>query len=131
MTMVHELEGFTEASLAASFGATAASFLASLPTGGPWEDVRERGPPKSITCERSFPPATSEETVRGSLGDLAQQLYPRLMQVLSTQGALSSKCDLNEFFGCLAILPVFWFFQSGPLQKACADMCERSRCSGL
>lgn len=80
---VNDISGFTEASLAASFGQAAASFLVSLPTGGPWEVVKERGPPKTVTCERSFPAATTQEAVRRCLEPLADELSLRVTQVIT------------------------------------------------
>ena len=64
VTHVAQLDEVAPEELSSAFGAATAAFLTTLLIGGPWEEVRERGPPKSITCERSFPPAKSDEAVR-------------------------------------------------------------------
>ena len=81
VSQVAELGGVTLYAAAKHFGPSVASFLTSLPWGGPDEPVKERGPPKSLLCERSFPGVSGERGIAQVVAPLAAQLWPRLVQV--------------------------------------------------
>lgn len=43
--------------------------------------VKERGPPRTLSCERSFPPTADPAALRAACRELAQALLPRLLEV--------------------------------------------------
>ena len=45
--------------------------------------VRERGPPKTLTSERSFPPTSDPGALRARCRELVAALLPRLLEVRS------------------------------------------------
>jgi nucleotidyltransferase/DNA polymerase involved in DNA repair len=58
ITLVGQLPAFPRHQLEQRFGAATAALLARLPLAVDDAPVRERGPQKSILCERSCPPLT-------------------------------------------------------------------------
>lgn len=43
--------------------------------------MKERGPPRTLSCERSFPPTADPAALRAACRELAQALLPRLLEV--------------------------------------------------
>ena len=89
VSQVAELRTITLYAAAKHFGPGVASFLTSLPWGGPDEPVKERGPPKSLLCERSFSPVTGESGIAEVVAPLVAQLWPRLVQVRTARVSAS------------------------------------------
>jgi len=75
--LVKDLVKFEKKDLEARFGPSRGKFLSDLPAAIDETPVAERGPPKSITSERSFPPMKNQEAVLSILKNLVEQLLLR------------------------------------------------------
>ncbi|KAK9807873.1 hypothetical protein WJX72_011771 [[Myrmecia] bisecta] len=102
---VGELAGFEASHMARLFGPQTGETLAGLALGLDPSPVRDRGPPKSLTCERSFPPLTTQEAVRAALEPLAASLWSRLLEDLGVHGRLPTKLTLAVRQGYNAVQP--------------------------
>jgi len=92
---VGELRQFTKRQLVSRFGERLGCLLASLPTGGLWEDPKDRGRAKSLLAERSCPPTSCPEKCRELLCSLAGQLYQRLVDECRAHARLPNKLILS------------------------------------
>eukprot|EP00884_Botryococcus_braunii_P008015 jgi/Botrbrau1/17214/Bobra.0620s0004.1 len=92
---VEDLAGVSWSELVAKFGSRQAQFLASLPCGGPNAPVRERGPPKVLLCERSFPPVGSVQGARNALCTIAASLVCRLEKEARPAGLQVNKLRVS------------------------------------
>ena len=92
VVQVAELRSVTLYAAAKHFGPGVASFLTALPWGGPDEAVRERGPPKSLLCERSFTGVSGDKGISEVVAPLVAQLWPRLVQARTPAGWARGCC---------------------------------------
>ena len=92
---VGKLRQFTQRQLVSRFGERLGCWLASLPTGGLWEDPKDRGRAKSLLAERSCPPTSCPQQCRELLCSLAGQLYQRLVDECRAHARLPNKLILS------------------------------------
>ena len=76
---------FSSAFLVGKFGAAQAGALVALRSGIDHSEVAERGPQRSILCERSYPALTSVEALGDAVKPIASALWQRLIE----------DCDVN------------------------------------
>ncbi|GAB4815205.1 hypothetical protein N2152v2_002251, partial [Parachlorella kessleri] len=107
--LVGDLLRFASAELAARFGEQRGAFLATLAHAQDDTPVRARGPLKSITSERSFPPTADPGVLRAMCAELVQALLPRLLEDYGETGRLPAKL-------CLAYRVGY----ASPRSKSCA-----------
>jgi len=75
--LVKDILSWSRAELVQRFGKEKGEFLSNLPHAVDAASVVDKGPPKSIAAERSFPPAKTEAAVRAALHPLVLSLLRR------------------------------------------------------
>jgi nucleotidyltransferase/DNA polymerase involved in DNA repair len=97
--LVKDLVNFEKKDLASKFGDARGTFLFDLPRALDPTPVAERGPPKSITSERRFPPAKNQEIVANLLKNLIEQLLLRGAEDFAEHSRLPIKLGIGFRLG--------------------------------
>jgi nucleotidyltransferase/DNA polymerase involved in DNA repair len=97
--LVKDLVKFEKKDLEAKFGPARGKFLSNLPAAIDTTPVAERGPPKSITSERSFPPAKNQDAVLSQIKTLVEQLLLRGALDVAEHSRLPSKLGIGFRLG--------------------------------
>jgi nucleotidyltransferase/DNA polymerase involved in DNA repair len=97
--LVKDLVKFKRKDLEARFGSSRGKFLFDLPAAIDETPVADRGPSKSITLERSFPPMKNQESLLSMLKNLVEQLLLRGAEDFAEHSRLPIKLGIGFRLG--------------------------------